>query len=71
LKSFEKRKKTDFNDLKLATTTKIKVTKVRGEPINHWHGRLGTYLLSYQIDTGRMTNWPLYLNSVMWGGMVE
>jgi len=42
--------------LKLATTTKTKVAKVRGELINHWHGRLGTYPLGYPIDDGRMTN---------------
>jgi len=64
LKSFEKKKKNCSNDLKLATTTKTKVT-------NHWHSRLGTYPLGYQIDAGRMTNWLLYSNSVMQGGMVK
>jgi len=53
--------------LKLATTNKTTVAKVRGEPMNHWHGRLGTYLLSYQINAGWMTNWPLHSNC----GMVE
>jgi len=43
-------KKNCSNDLELATTTKSKVAKVGGEPINHWHGRLGTYSLGYQID---------------------
>jgi len=57
--------------LKLATTTKTKVAKVRGELINHWHGRLGTYPLGYPIDDGRMTNWLLNSNRVMRGGMVE
>jgi len=60
----KKEKKNWSNDLKLATTTKTIVDKVRGEPINHWHGRLGTYLLGYQIDTGRVTNWTLYSNRV-------
>jgi len=35
----KKEKKNCSNDLKLTTTTKTKVTNVRGEPINHWHGR--------------------------------
>jgi len=52
LKSFEKRKaKLPTNDLKLGTTTKTKVAKVRGNLINHWYGRLGIYPLGYQIDT--------------------
>jgi len=42
--------------LKLATTTKTKLAKVRDEPINHCHGRLGTYPLGYQNNTSRMTN---------------
>jgi len=57
--------------LKLVTTAKTKVAKLRGELINHSHGRLGTYPLGYQIDTSRMTNWPLYSNSVMRSSMVE
>jgi len=44
----KKEKKNCSNDLKLATTTKMKVAKMGGEPIiNHWHGRLGTYPLGY------------------------
>jgi len=27
--------------------------------------------LGYQIDAGWLTNWPLYSNSVMRGGMVK
>jgi len=48
----KKEKKNYFNDLKLATITKTKAAKVRGELIKHWHGRLGTYPLCYQIDAG-------------------
>jgi len=42
--------------LKLATTTKTKLTKVRDEPINNRHDRLGTYPLGCQNNTSRMTN---------------
>jgi len=49
---------------------KSKVAKVRGEPINNLHRGLGTYPLGNQINAGRMTNWPLYANSVIGGGMV-
>jgi len=35
-------KKNCSNDLKLATTTKTKIAKVRCKRINHWHDRLGT-----------------------------
>jgi len=34
--------------LKLASTTKTKFPKVRDEPINYWHGKLGIYPLSYR-----------------------
>jgi len=33
-----------------------------------WLGILG---LGYQINTKSLTNWPLYLNRVMRGGMVK
>jgi len=40
-------------------------------PPNHWHGRLGTYPLGYQINASWVTTWPLYSNRVMRGSMVE
>jgi len=40
--------------LKIGATTKTKVANVRDELINHSHGRLGTYLLGYPMDAGRV-----------------
>jgi len=48
----KKEKRNWSNGLKLTTTTKTEVAKVRDEQINHWHSRLGTYPLAYQIDAG-------------------
>ena len=49
---------------------KRKVASWEANP-QHQHGGLETYLLHYQIDAARMTNWLLYSNRVMQGGTVE
>jgi len=38
---------------------------------NHWHGRLETYPLRYQVDASWVTNWPLYSKWIMRGSLVE
>jgi len=52
-------------------TVTIMKTQVESRTHNHWYGRLETYPLHHEVDTTWLTNWPLYSNRVMRGGMVN
>jgi len=73
LESFEKVKKSWSHELKCASNHDYENARCQVErrTHNHWHGRLETYPLCYEVDAAWLTNWLLYWNRVMWDGMVE
>jgi len=67
----DKHIRSHFLDLQAVTLTINVRCQVERQTLNHWHGRVGTYPVGFQIDARWVTNWLLYSNCVMRGGVVE
>jgi len=72
LESFQKVKKNGPTNLNVQAFTYENVRRqVKRPTLKHWHGRLGTFPLGYQINASWVTKWPLYSDCVNRGNMVE